>query len=449
MNILVLSMVPQRDWVIDEMIVRELNSRTRIVRATDPKGKDKEVKAHNAVLRNYLQDGREAVIAEKPDVVIMPVIRCEYSRDFAQRLKDWGIKVIARRSEAGVSKKAFSQLAPHWQLDQIGRYDYKELIDMELVWSQEFADILVDNNKVRADQVRIIGGITLDPYFHDNLVEENEKELKAGKDEWLSRYGFKPGKKTLLFCTGFVNADKHGYCLPEAPDGDPIHAELQQRDFNLREMWVDTIASMGKKYNILIRPHPGEDGEIYSSLENAAVSRQDDARECLFYADCMIHSGSTLAVPAHILNKPAFCLGSTAQDELIRDVSPFCEDKDALITSLKTVEWGKSNALIDSFEDLKKHFYGPIDGKAHIRCADAVCEFDFDINVKPPQRCIPPSWPAELHDYTTPGMVKLEKYPVISCGACKNLMQNTTGQAAVRCPHCGIMTTQNYKQVGA
>ena len=56
MQILVLSMVPDRDWYIDEQICSELR-----------------MLGHKVFLRKYLQDGREAVITERPDVVVIPV----------------------------------------------------------------------------------------------------------------------------------------------------------------------------------------------------------------------------------------------------------------------------------------------------------------------------------------------------------------------------------------
>jgi len=417
-------MVPQRDWLIDTMIADAVKA-----------------KGHSACVRKFLADDRTAVIHEKPDVVVIPVVRCEYTRDLATRLKSWGVKVIARRSEAGVSRTQYERLSPTWKLDHIGRYDYKDLIDLELIWSRQFADILVEEGKVREKQVRVIGGITLDPYFKWDLVSHSAKVWTQTKDEWLESKGFDPEKKTLYFVTGFVHAERPEYTLPEAPLNDPIHQELHERDKKIRSDWLEAIDCLSRfgQYNILVRPHGGEDIGVYWGLDHGVcVSTDGSAGEGLYYSDCMIHSGSTMAVEAHLLRKPAFRFGNTAQDDLIGSISPDVKDVSALYEAIAGAPFGRSNASIQSFEDLEKNFYGPIDGRAHERCAEAICEFEAQ------QKTIPSVWPVEeLQDYTSEGVIKINPaVPVVYCRACQKGSQNLTGQSSWRCPHCSIMITK-------
>lgn len=421
-------MVPQRDWIIDNLIANELKRR-----------------GHNACVRNYLNDGRTAIIAEKPDVCIVPVVRCEYTRDFVTRLKSWGVTVIARRSEAGVSRKQFEKMSETWQLDQLGRYEYKNVIDLELVWSREFADILIENGKIDRGQERIIGGITLDPYFHLDTKKDIESQREQDSKTFSELHGFDQNKKTILFSTGFVCADHPEYVLPEAKVGDPIHAELYQRDNNYRKMWVSAIRKLAQtgKYNILVRPHHGEEMSAYTVGLGVVVSNAGSAADALLNSDILVHAGSTMAVEAHLLGKPAFNFGNTSQDELIRDVSPSCETDEDLFAALETVELGKTNACISTLEDLKQHFYGEIDGKAHVRCADAVCEFS------PGSKSIPKYWPKdELQDYSSDSVVKLSDCPITYCNSCKKPFQNLTGRSRVPCPHCGISVTTNIHLCG-
>jgi len=67
MRVLVLSMVPSRDWIVDTMIADAVKER-----------------GHEVFLRKFLSDDRTAVIKERPDVAVIPVIRCEYTRDLAK-----------------------------------------------------------------------------------------------------------------------------------------------------------------------------------------------------------------------------------------------------------------------------------------------------------------------------------------------------------------------------
>jgi surface carbohydrate biosynthesis protein len=421
MNVVILSLVPQRDWQADQMIADELVSR-----------------GHKACVRNYVQDGRAAIIAERPDVVIMPVIRCEYSRDFATRMKQWGIKVIARRSEAGVSRKRFTEIPKQWQLDHLGRYDYKDLIDLELVWSKEFSEVLVENNKIRRDQVRPIGAILLDPYFRYDVKSVADKLFKKTKNEFNAEHGFDNDKKTLLFCTGFVHADSTDFTLPEAPVGDPIHQELYLRDKNIRESWIKLLAILTEQgnHNIIVRPHQGEDDSIYKG-QNVVISRDGTAGESLYYSDVMIHSGSTMAVEAHLLGMPAIRFGNTSQDNLIGNISPSCETAEECLRLIDQINFGETNANISSLSDLKDHFYGDIDGKSYMRCADAVCEFDGH-----KAEGTPNMWPEEeLKDYSTEGVVRIASQNITNCGACKKQFQVFDNKKTVPCPHCGIAVT--------
>ena len=428
MRILIISMVPQRDWLIDSMIADAVKE-----------------KGHEVFLRKFLSDDRTAVIFERPDVAVIPVIRCEYTRDLAIRLRQWGVRIVSRRSEAGVSRKQYEKLPRHWQLDHIGRYDYKDLIDLELIWSSEFADILVEEGKIRREQAKVIGAITLDPYFKWNLQKYSHKVFTKDKSEWLTEKKLDPNKKTLYFITGFVHAERTEYTLPEAPIGDPIHKELYDRDRRLRDLWfkaIERIVATGT-YNIIVRPHHGENLSFWSSLNgNTRVSTEGSAGESLFYSDLMVHSGSTMAIEAHLFNKPALRFGNTAQDELIGRISPQCEDVPELIESIDSIDFDNTNANISEISDLEKSFFGPIDGKAHQRAADAICE------TEPTQTSIPLEWPEEeLNDYSSEGIIKIDsRYRIIYCNACKKASQNETGGFAYRCPHCGITITNESKE---
>lgn len=424
MRVAIFSMVPQRDWLIDKMIADAVKER-----------------GHEVFLRKYLSDDRTAIIVERPDVAVIPVIRCEYTRDLSIRLRQWGVKIVSRRSEAGVSRRQYEKLPRHWQLDHIGRYDYKDLIDMELIWSREFADILIEEKKIRPNQARVIGAITLDPYFKWNLKKNSKKVFTQSRAEWLKEKGLDPDKKTLYFVTGFVHAERKEYTLPEAPIGDPIHKELYERDNCIRDLWhkaIEKISTFGT-LNIIVRPHHGENLAFWANLNhNVCVTTEGSAGESLYYSDLMVHSGSTMAIEAHLFNKPAIRFGNTAQDELIGRISPHIETVEELVTEISKTRYNSSNANISEIKDLEKSFFGPIDGKAHQRAADAICK------IKPKETLIPLEWPIEeLNDYSSEGVAKIDpRYRIVYCKACKKASQNLTDSKSWRCPHCGIMITK-------
>jgi len=427
MRVLVLSMVPSRDWDIDAQICAELKAL-----------------GHIPILRKYLQDGRDAVVIERPDLVLVPPVRCPYTRDFATRCKQWGMKVVARRSEAGVSHAMYEKLDRDARINQIGRYDYNDCIDMELVWGREFAEILVAEEKVEGSKVRIIGGISLDRYL--DRYAERLKTLVGTRKAFFEQTGFDPKKKTLLWACGFKFADINpDYNLPEAMPGDPIHRKLYDRDMDSRQHWLRAMKQLWPRYkdrfNFLVRPHPGEIHAQYASqlpLE-MRIDTNASVAQAIYFCDVLIHAGSTLAVDAHVLGKPALSFYGCADDDLIGNVSPRCSTVTGLSRLLDSLILGRSNASIDSLHDLEP-FYGPIDGKACKRVARAVHEFSstqFDLH-------IPKRWPEqELNDYSTPGVIKLRKLPIRYCQTCGKPFQVLDGQNRIACPHCGISTTVN------
>lgn len=428
MKVLVLSMSPERDWYIDEQICRELQKL-----------------GHKTFLRNYLQDGRTAVIFEKPDVAVIPVVRCPYTRDFAKRIHSWGIKVAARRSEAGVSTAMYYRMPRHLQVNQIGRYDYDDFVDMELVWGKEFADILVRENKIRKDKIRLIGGIALDTYKLPDYGEKIAK-LAGTKEAFFEKNNLDPNKPTIFWACGFKMADVNpDYTLPEAEFGDPIHRELYEKDKDGRKHWIEAINKLysrySDKYNFFVRPHPGEVCLKYRQRLSVgiAISLEGSAAIGLVHSDILIHAGSTLAVDAHMLNKPAYSFYKAAEDDLIGNVSPRCDTPEELADMIDNVVFGKSNSLITSINDLES-FYGIIDGHACERTALAVNEFaECEI-----QTNIPDYWPEEeLNDYTTEGVIKLSNLPIQYCNVCKKPFQLLNGQKQVPCPHCSIATRIN------
>ena len=85
MKIAILTLSGQRDELIDQIFAEELRKY-----------------GHEVVVRNYIMGGRESIIYDQPDIVIHPMAGGEYKIDFLQKCKEWGIRSIVRRGEAGM-----------------------------------------------------------------------------------------------------------------------------------------------------------------------------------------------------------------------------------------------------------------------------------------------------------------------------------------------------------
>ena len=144
-KILLLSHLPARDEMVDVMLANSLTS-------------------EDASVWKYPMLGRcrEAICLIKPDIVILPEIRLEYTRDIAKWCKSWGIKVVQRRCEMGVT--AETPMDDELERCLFGNLDYCSHIDMDLVWGKSFADMLIAHGEPK-EKIKVIGGIGFDPYF--------------------------------------------------------------------------------------------------------------------------------------------------------------------------------------------------------------------------------------------------------------------------------------------
>ena len=88
-KILLLSHIPQRDEIPDMMLARSLTS-------------------EDVCVWKYpiLGDSRNAICLVKPDIIILPEIRLEFTRDLAKLCQSWGIRVVQKRCEVGISRES-------------------------------------------------------------------------------------------------------------------------------------------------------------------------------------------------------------------------------------------------------------------------------------------------------------------------------------------------------
>lgn len=402
---LILSNLPQRDRANDEFLASKLREKNFEVRVTP-----------------FLPDNRLQVLYYKPDVVILPEARCEYTIDFAMNCMRWGVTTIIKRTEGGAAWGAWNKMEQSEKDTVVGSWPYDA--DLEIVWSEKFADLVAKHGHIPKRKLFVCGGIPFDLYFQGPKIERP-------KD-----------RKSILFAPGWGHADRSpDYNVPEAPPGSPIHRDAYERHRFGRDLWIEMIT---KAYDALpgwdfyIRLKTGEQPKEYQDKLKGKIKivMPCPAKIALEHTDLLVHAGSTLAIEAHLTNMPALSFCGTVNQVPGYEyphVSPdFQEDADALIKAIKKVELGKSNANLESIKILEREFYGTIDGKACDRIADKIASLEL----KP--TCIPYEWPKQTKDYYTPGV-----YKMVTGWICETCHQRSFTDAAenrdmIKCPYCGI-----------
>ena len=402
-KIMILSHIPIRDEMGDVMLANYLSQHGNV----------------NVWKYPILNKPKEVICLIKPDILILPEIRLEFTRDIAKLCKEWGIRVVQKRCEMGVSAETL--MDDELERCLFGNLDYTSHIDLDLVWGQGFADQLIEHG-VSKDKIKLIGGINFDPYFHSDL------QVTPGP------------KKRVLFAGGFGYADSSPlYCAPESKPGEKINAILVREDRIRRTAFLDMMGRVMEKfpeYEYGIRPHPGEHITSYSKVypDKLTAIQGCVTPVAIAWADIIIHPGSTMAFEAHLMNKPTLNFKNTNLDVVVGGIAPYSDTAEDLISQLEEVELGKSNADPDVIKNLDK-YYGVVDGKAHQRAGDIILELETD------KTTVPDCWPKEELKYPTQGVYT--ELLAWECTSCEGKFHSQKMRFTVKCPWCGIGCVQH------
>ncbi len=431
-KILILSASPQRDSEIDKILSEKL------------------VALGNEVwIRPCLREGRDSVLEIKPDVVVMPPIRNPYSRDFVNQCRDFGCAVATRHTEPSIAWEDYKVISDNEKAMILGQYAYDA--DVEIVWSQDEADIL----KGRGCEFPIVpvGAFVADTYKQDDF---NNKFI--GREAFCEKHKLDKDKKTILLSSawGFIDS---------SPDLQIDGQREASADEKGRGIWIDMAKQVHEKFkdrwNILVTLHPSVGIDQYKKeLEplGIEIDTESTAVELLKNCDMLVHAGSTMGIEMHLLNKPALQFGDVnnlvganwwqRSDAAISRVSPHCQSVKDLIEAIVCMELGVSNADPETIKELEEGRYGVMDGKASERTAEIIDKLEGDFKY---------CWPHSPHDYTQPLIKKDIKSLVtpVTCGICKKsfvvispdgineiikeygIEKQIPKKQDTLCPHCG------------
>ena len=391
-KILILSASPHRDTVVDNLIKEELESL-----------------GNEVMVRPCLREGRDAVLEFKPDIVVVPPIRNPYSRDLVETCKDWGIGVISRHTEASCDWKDFKEGSAETREGILGRWKYD--IDKELVWGDDEAQIL--ERRKSGFPAIAVGAFGLDIY-----KQKGYRKKFLSKKNFYKKHGFDIEKKVLTISSPW------GFC-DSAPDLSIDEMVNVQREVDGRNKYLAMISGLKQMLdcNILVTLHPGVNIEPYRvALEQMKIplDTESTATDILVNTDILIHSGSTMGMEMHCMNKPAFqyqdvnekytCGWWIKSGSALSRVSPRFEDLNELAKAI--VASDKSNADKDAIKELETGRYGKMDGEAFRRAAKEINEVEGKF-----EYC----WPRAHNDYDQLAACK-EPEKVLKkgyCGICK------------------------------
>ena len=426
MKIAIYTLSGQRDELIDEMLAAELRKYQ-----------------YEVVVRTFIMAGRESVIYDRPDIVIHPMAGGEYKIDLLQKCQKWGVRNIVRRGEAGMGRTEFEQLDNDRKRILLGNWDYGKYIDLELVWGQEFGDIIAEQGHVPAEKIKACGAFPFDPYFKKDYHRNRSRANR---------------RKAVLFATGFSTCDcRSDYCELGLEQGSTYHKEIYAKHRAARDIWIEAIAEFAKWFgndlwDIYLKVRPGETVVEYArKLDSRKVNILEQfspSSEALEKVDVLVHSGSTMAVEAHLMKIPSFNFCNVNPDTVVAALSPVIDPPNyrglEFVVTRATLD--QSNIDLEKLRVLEDHLYGRIDGKA---CQNAARHIDRWIGTftEPVVTNIPDEWPVEVLYHDDKERVHLTRQKGDAswlCPACRNqYFAKPCGIA--RCPYCGMHIEMEQK----
>lgn len=397
MKILILSASPQRDNIIDFQISEKLTSM-----------------GHEIQVAPMLREGRKAVLEYQPNVCVVPPVRNVYARDFVGQLKKWKVGVVSRHTEPSCDWQDFNAMDQKQKHGILGGYPY--LIDAELVWSEDEAQILTRARPAKFPSYAI-GAVACDAYMRKDLIEKH-----CDRKKFNEQYKFDMKKKNLLIASAWGFADTAPDLQINETDEAKKDIEGRDRHFKMIEQLPNTIRN---KWNILVTTHPGVIQEPYHELckkFKIPLDTEAAAFVLLNNSDALIHAGSIMAVNAHILNIPAFQYGDVnvkdsdswwASKSAMSQISPRVKYAAAIAAALSK-STRKSNASKEAIDNLVKGRFGVIDGKATERAAEIIGKVKGQFTM---------CWPDNTNDYSQLTLVQDPAKVCIprKCNICGNI----------------------------
>jgi surface carbohydrate biosynthesis protein len=385
---------------------------------------------------HFLRDDGKKVMYIKPDIVVVPEIRVEYTDWFAKQCRHYGIKVVVKMCEFGCSEEALQSIHPEYKKAIFGRFNVNESADLFISWGPKMKEMMVEHMGIDSEKIFEAGGFQFDPYY----LPKPTVNMRTGE------------RKTVLFAGGFPYADRNPeYAMPEAESNHEIQSYFVNKDATMRGKFLNLIRSFcdryKSKYEVFYKPHPGERNECWNSvLKNTGAKSVANLTGFMSMQDTdfLVHSGSTMGFEAHLMGIPSINVFNNCEDPFIAKSSPLCHSEQEFFNLFRQLSRKRKwvSACPTETKKAADAYYGSVDGYGNRRAAVAVDALEVGKTTFPDNWVYPTEW-----KYPTPGVIQLVE--VWTCDGCKNRyhLDGSLRREMVKCPYCGIANVKINPEV--
>lgn len=348
-----------------------------------------ELRGHR-VLVSTIKDFVPMLAAFRPDCVVFNHILTPFGQNLAKALRASKIAVVVLPTEGA--------MRPERRTIAEGEFVNDWPLDLYLAWSEPAAKAVRERWALDETTVPVIGCTRLDfyaPHFNSAITPRvdfcGQYELDPEKPivTWASAYGFAEVENNPKVHAKFLRETREkgiSECYRRAKI-DP--AEIPAMHANGRQASAVAFARLAAArpdIQFILRPHPNENREFYSSLlnerglKNVRFCPQDYIWNVLNVSDVHLHRHCTTAIEAWMWDKPTVEMAMDPMTKLEwperEAASDVARDADELIAVVdRYVAGAKVEKKMQGYRrDYIHKWFGPADGQ---RCQKAAEAIDF------------------------------------------------------------------------
>jgi len=331
------------------------------------------------------------IVPFMPHMVILPNTFGESRETFARQLAAQNIHVAVLPTEGIAYGDQATQFLAHKWTDVSN-------VDLFLAWGPCLAETIQEHNIMPPEKVKVVGCVRFD--FH----KEPLRALAKSREQFITDHGLIPEWPVVVWATNYVYAGFSGerteFCVKNDEAlglknvGNYKGAETIEFDFEDRrrgQAAVREFLAGAKNINFVIKPHPGESVEEYSAFVDSVahdskcvkVVSGEYISDVLNAADLLVQRLSTACIDA-------WCAGVDTIELLPMDsyddyvVTPVYSDGSWCVSNGRQLADAVRACLsgaplpADMYarrSEILQYLCHKVDGKSHIRIADAIHEF--------------------------------------------------------------------------
>lgn len=270
----------------------------------------------------------------------------------------------------------------------ISKYLTPELVEGIFLPGEGLRDMFINHGKIVESQAMVVGYPTLD------WGSRQWRRYLIPRKEFCVRRRIDPDKKIIFFTSSFCMADfsyenweteYYNWNLSRAQAKDQIEGSVSMR-LKTIDFFSELLAAH-PDWHLLIRRHPFEKADIYEARlgNNPQVTavHDDQLYDLLNVCDALVHWNSTTSLQAWTFSLPTVLLWYPESKAFPMSINEDKSRANFIVTNYAELEKSLRHALsfeqlpkeqLDARERYTKKWFGPLDGQASLRAAEAAIE---------------------------------------------------------------------------